>query len=58
MQSTFDVRALVRVKVTVSALYMGFAGEMTILTVFTTLATGSLTVTVRVWGYGAVLTVQ
>jgi len=50
VQSTFDVRALVRVKVTVSALYIGFAGEMTILTVFTMFATGSLTVTVRVCG--------
>src|SRR6266568_698954 len=52
VQRTFDVRAFVRVKFTVSGLYIGFAGVMTILTFFTTLETGSLTVIVRVCGYG------
>jgi hypothetical protein len=40
--------------VTVSGLYFGFAGTMITLIFLTTPTTGSVTVTVRVLGYGAV----
>jgi hypothetical protein len=48
----------VRLKVTVSGLYLAFAGVITTLTVFMTFGTGSATVITRVWGYGAVVTVM
>ena len=57
MHNTRGVAARVRTKVTESALNNGLVGLMTTFMFFTTLACGSVTVTVRVCAYGSVLTV-
>jgi len=52
------VRAFVRMKVTVSGLYFGLVGLMITVMFLMTPTTGSVTVTVRTFGYGPIATLS